>query len=135
MRALDNESASLDKILKVNTAATKTKTKTSSGNPLPMQDQDQILMRIQDMQKRMHETLIRALSAGTISKKQGEALTQLETSEQEYIDKAMADSSISKGEFTQISKVQSTVSTTLSKYLKAQRRSRSSASSVSGKTV
>ncbi|MBI4805351.1 MAG: hypothetical protein HY795_08960 [Desulfovibrio sp.] len=133
MRALDTESASLDKILKVKT--TKTTANASSGSPLPMQDQDQTLKLIQNMQKRMHETITKALSAGTISKKQGEALTKLETSEQEFIDKAMADGSISKGEFAQIGKAQSALSNTFSKYQKAQRQNKYSGSSLSGKTV
>jgi len=133
MRALDTESTSLDRILKVKT--TKTKANASSGNPLPMQDQDQTLKLIQDMQKRMHETITKALSAGTISKKQGEALTSLETSEQNIIDKAMADGSISKGEFAQIGKAQSSVSIKLSQYQRAQRQNRYSGSSVSNKTV
>jgi len=111
VKALGTESRSLDRILKVKTAPTDT-----SGNTRPMEDQDGALKLIQDMQKRMHETIQKALSGGSIGKSQGKSLDTQETAEQGIIDKALADGVVSKGEYAQIAKAQSSLGNKLKQY-------------------
>jgi hypothetical protein len=112
-KALDSESRSLDRMLKVKASSTDTGT---SGSNRAMQDQDGTLTLIQDMQKRMHETIRKALSSGTISKAQAKAMDTQEQSEQDLIDKALADGMVSKGEYAQISKAQSSLGAKLKQY-------------------
>ena len=114
LRALNTESASLDRMLKVKTVTPKANA--SSGSALPMKNQNQTLSMIQDMQKRIHETVQKALSSGSISKAQGTALDKLESSEQDSIDQALENGVISKGEYAQIAKAQSAVSNKLTQY-------------------
>lgn len=122
-KAMDVEGRTLDRMLKVKSS---TKSSGASGSNRAMSDQDGTLKLIQNMQKRMHETIQKALSAGTISKAQGKALQKLEDSEQGVIDKALADGTVSKGEYTQISKAQSSLSSKLRQYQSAYRKSASS---------
>ncbi|WP_243359959.1 hypothetical protein [Fundidesulfovibrio terrae] len=112
-KALESESKSLDRMLKVKTPASNTG---ATGSNRAMQDQDGTLKLIQDMQKRMHQTIQKALSSGTISKAQGKSMDTLENSEQDVIDKALADGVVSKGEYAQIAKVQGNLSTKLKQY-------------------
>lgn len=112
-KALDSESKSLDRMLKVKTPASNTG---AAGSNRAMQDQDGTLKLIQDMQKRMHQTIQKALSSGTISKTQGKSMDTLENSEQDVIDKALADGVVSKGEYAQIAKAQGNLSSKLKQY-------------------
>lgn len=122
-KAMDTEGRTLDRMLKVRTS---TKSSGASGSNRAMSDQDGTLKLIQNMQKRMHETVQKALSDGTISKAQGKVMQKQEDAEQDVIDKALADGTVSKGEYTQISKVQSSLSSKLKQYQRQYKKSSSS---------
>jgi NCAIR mutase (PurE)-related protein len=87
-----------------------------AGDPRPMDGQDRTLAAILDKQKKLHETVKKALASGKLTAPQKEALQKLETAEGKEIDKAMADGVLTRGEYALVTKAQTGLTNRLNGY-------------------
>lgn len=90
-----------------------------AGDPRPVDAQDRTLAAILEKQKKLHETVKKALSSGKLTAPQKEALQKLETTEAKELDKAMADGVLTRGEYARVTKAQSSLESRVSAYKNA----------------